>query len=146
MSASTPNDFKIMTRSNRAKRTNGRERGVKAAMLFAREIDGRKPWARRYRDLCAEMVTDLGGLQHVSEARMVLVRRAAVLAVECEQIERRIAVGEHGEMDRLLDMTRIIVAIFSRLGLGGRAAPEPEERPPSIADLVARHGRPGGGT
>jgi len=57
-------------------------------------IDGRSREARRFRDVLAEIVADLGGHDRLSEGQRQLARRCAMLAVECEKIE---ALGVAGE-------------------------------------------------
>jgi hypothetical protein len=60
----------------RSKITNGR--------TVLPGIDGRTIWPRRFRDLQAQLISDLGGDDHVSTAKRSIVRRACVLMVELE--------------------------------------------------------------
>jgi hypothetical protein len=53
--------------------------------------DNRSKWARRYRDLLAAHLSDLGGPDNVSEAERSIVRRASVLEVALEQLEAKFA-------------------------------------------------------
>jgi hypothetical protein len=53
------------------------------------DVDGRSAWMRRYRDLIADHVNDLGGPSAISEAEKVLVRRAAMLTLQTELMETR---------------------------------------------------------
>jgi hypothetical protein len=55
--------------------------------------DGRSQWSRRYRDLVAGHVNDLGGVEELSQAEMAIIRRAATLQVELEASEARLASG-----------------------------------------------------
>jgi hypothetical protein len=48
------------------------------------DIDHRSAWMRRLRDLINDHVSDLGGLDAISSAEMVLIRRSAMLALQCE--------------------------------------------------------------
>ena len=48
--------------------------------LFIDGLDGRSALARRYRDLVAEFVSDLGGADVISAAQRAIVRRAASFA------------------------------------------------------------------
>ena len=57
------------------------------ARLFIEGLDGRTALARRYRDLVAEFVSDLGGADVISEAQRAIIRRAASLCVWCEAVE-----------------------------------------------------------
>jgi hypothetical protein len=56
--------------------------------------DGRSVWARRFRDLTAMHVQDLGGPDNISEAERAILRRACVLMIELERLEQRFAEGE----------------------------------------------------
>jgi len=49
--------------------------------------DGRLAGARRFKDLCADISADLGGVDHLSEAQRQLVRRASLLSAESERLE-----------------------------------------------------------
>lgn len=65
-------------------------------------VDGRSTWARRLRDLIEIHLTDLGGLEAVSQAQHSIVRRAATLTVELERLEAKFAnagAAEPGELD-----------------------------------------------
>jgi hypothetical protein len=57
-------------------------------------IDGRSAWVRRCKDVIAAHLSDLGGIDNTSAAERSLVRRAAVMTTELEQVERRFALGE----------------------------------------------------
>jgi hypothetical protein len=66
--------------TNRSKVTNG-------TSLFAWDGDGRTASARRFRDILAQVLDDLGGEERVPEARRQMARRLALLAVEAERQE-----------------------------------------------------------
>jgi hypothetical protein len=51
-------------------------------------------WVRRIRDLVAIHASDIGGEDYMSEAQRSLIRRAAVLTAQLEQMELRFAAGE----------------------------------------------------
>jgi hypothetical protein len=53
------------------------------------DVDHRSAWMRRLRDLIANHISDLGGDEVVSGAERILVRRAAMLCLQCEMIEAR---------------------------------------------------------
>ena len=58
------------------------------------DVDGRSIVARRYRDISAQIISDQGGLDRLSESRVQLIRRFAAAAVIAEQMEARLANGE----------------------------------------------------
>src|SRR5215813_1756242 len=63
------------------------------------EGDGNSKWARRYRDLVAAHIGDLGGADALSEAQISLCRRAATIELELEQMEGRLSQGEGVDLD-----------------------------------------------
>src|SRR5262249_6932006 len=58
--------------------------------------DHRCQWARRLRDLIADHTSDLGGPGAISQAEKLLIRRAAMLALQLELQEQRFALNEDG--------------------------------------------------
>lgn len=77
-------------------------------------IDGRRATARRYRDKCANMVVDLGGSVSVAEA--MLVRRAAVLAMLCEEHELAYLEGKPLDVETFNRAVNPLVKVLDRLG------------------------------
>src|SRR6516225_6245454 len=61
--------------------------------------DDRSAWSRRYRDLIVAHTSDLGGAAALSEAQRSLVRRAAGLECELEQMEGRMSQGMEVNLD-----------------------------------------------
>jgi hypothetical protein len=63
-------------------------------------VDGRSPWVRRCKDVIAAHLSDLGGVDNTSAAERSIIRRAAVLTTELEQLEVRFATaGEASALD-----------------------------------------------
>ncbi len=58
--------------------------------LFLEGVDGRKNLARRYREVLAELLSDLGT---PSPAQIMIARRAATLSVWAEDSEARLVAG-----------------------------------------------------
>jgi hypothetical protein len=99
--------------SNRSRVSNGR-----AILPFT---DGRSAEARRYRDLCAAIVNDRGGLSKCSESLLSLIRRFAAQSVLAEQLEARIARGE--TMDNAAvavhsQLSSTLVRLSNKIGIG----------------------------
>lgn len=61
--------------------------------------DGNSPWYRRFKDLLALHIDDLGGPETLSEAQLSLCRRAATLEVELERIEGQLSLGNDADLD-----------------------------------------------
>jgi hypothetical protein len=81
------------------------------------EGDGRSPWSRRYYDLIALHVGDLGGRANLSEAQLALIKRAATLEVELEQMEGRLSLGESVDLDVFGRASGNLRRIWESLGL-----------------------------
>jgi hypothetical protein len=64
-------------------------------------IDGRAAWTRRARDLISAHIADLGGVENCSAAEQSIIRRASVLTVELERMERQFALDEQASPDDL---------------------------------------------
>jgi hypothetical protein len=79
--------------------------------------DKRGPAARRFRDIFAAIVSDLGGSDLLTEGQKQLARRCSLLAIECEQIEAKAVVGEEIDLEAYGVMTDRLGRAFQRLGL-----------------------------
>ncbi len=82
---------------------NGQPSRQRSAVTNGRRMfvagDGTSAWARRYRDLVAAHVADLGGGDALSESQLSLIRRAAAIECELEQQEGRLSLGETVDLD-----------------------------------------------
>lgn len=85
--------------------------------LHLAEVDGRTAAARRFRDVLAEIVSDLGGADLLSEGQRQLARRAAMMSVECEALEAKSVAGEAIDLDQYGALADRIGRAFHRLGL-----------------------------
>jgi hypothetical protein len=96
-------DRKVYARS---RLTNGKD--------ILPNIDGRSLIARRYRDICAAIIADQGGLDHLSEARLQLIRRYAALCVMAEGIESRLVQGAEIDIIEHAQLTATMVRVAQR--------------------------------
>jgi hypothetical protein len=67
-------------------------------------VDGRSPWVRRCKDVIAAHLSDLGGADNCSAAERSIVRRAAVITTELEQLEARFALANGDVRPEDLDL------------------------------------------
>jgi hypothetical protein len=65
----------------------------------------------------AEIVSDLGGPDQLSEGQRQLARRCATIAIECEKLEGRAVTGEAIDLDLYGQLTDRLGRAFGRLGL-----------------------------
>jgi hypothetical protein len=109
--------------------TNGRR-------LFV-DGDGNSAWSRRYRDLVAGHVSDLGG-DLLSEAQTSLIRRAAAIELELEKMEGRLSRGDASvDLDLFTRSAGHLRRIFETLGLQRRAR---DVTPPDPLVFAAQYG------
>ena len=88
--------------------------------------DNRSGWARRLRDLIELHVTDLGGVDNTSAAERSLIRRAAVLTVELEQLESKFALAgaaSANDLDLYQRTAGNLRRLLESIGLSRRAKP-----------------------
>lgn len=78
---------------------------------------GDTKWARRFRDVFAEIVSDLGGSDDLSEGQRQLARRAATISLACERLEARAVTGEEIDLETYGQLTDRLGRAFGRLGL-----------------------------
>jgi hypothetical protein len=109
----------------RSRVTNGRS-------LFV-EADGRGPWGRRFADVLAEIISDLGGADLLSEGQRQLARRAATISIACERMEGEAADEAAIDTELYGRLTDRLGRVFQRLGLRR----QPRDVGPTLADLIA---------
>lgn len=111
---------------------------------FLPGIDGRSHQARRIYDITAQVATDLGGADRLSETRISLVRRFAALSVLLEEQEIKIANGEPIDVGAYSHMSSTLVRLAQRIGL--KRAARDVTPTPSVADYLAHVGGQGSET
>jgi hypothetical protein len=77
-------------------------------------------WQRRFRDVLAEIISDLGR-EGLSEGQRQLARRCATIAIACERMEGEAAAGNPIDLDAYGTLTDRLGRAFQRLGLKRRA-------------------------
>ena len=88
MSATTSGDSSAIEASSASAKARS---AVTNGSKFLPDIDGRSTWARRARDIIAQLIEDRGGEDLTSEAERLILRKAAVIAVQTEQLETKFA-------------------------------------------------------
>jgi hypothetical protein len=119
-------DVAPMPAASRSAKTNGRRSFV--------DGDGRGLWARRWRDLEALYIDDLGGASALSEFQLGLVGTCATLRCELEKLEGRLSVGEAVDLDQFGRLAGHYRRICETLGIERRK----RDLTPSVAEYVAR--------
>ncbi len=88
------------------------------------DLDGRCGAARRYRDLVAMHVADLGGEDLISSAELNLIKRAATLTMQLELMESKFAANGGASLRELETYQRTaggLRRLLESLGLRRRA-------------------------
>jgi hypothetical protein len=101
-------------------------------------LDGRSAWVKRCRELIAAHLADLGGIDNTSAAERSIIRRAAVLTTELEQLEVRFATAGEASADDLDAYQRCansLRRLLESVGLQRRAR---NVTPMRLADILER--------
>jgi hypothetical protein len=93
---------------------------------------GDTAWARRFRDVLAEITNDLGGADLLSEGQRQLARRAATISIACEKMEGEGAAGAQIDLEEYGRLTDRLGRCFQRLGLKR----QPRDVGLSLGDLL----------
>src|SRR5262249_30654689 len=93
---------------------------------------GDTAWARRFRDVLAEIVSDLGGADRLSEGQRQLARRCATISIACERMEGEAAAGAAIDLETYGKLTDRLGRAFQRLGLKR----QPRDVTPSLAEYL----------
>jgi hypothetical protein len=111
----TSNASAVSKPEARSRITNGK--------VLLPDVDERSLWVRRFRDLLALHLGDLGGADVASEAEKAIARRAACLIVELEQLEQKFATqgaSEGGQLDQYQRVSNTLRRLLESLGLERR--------------------------
>lgn len=100
-------------RTARSRVSNG------TALFLTDGIDPRSVVARRYRDVLAQLVSDLGG--DPSEAQAAIAKRAATLIVWAEQAESAMAAGDGFDVAVYTTACNSLRRLLADLGLERKA-------------------------
>jgi hypothetical protein len=102
-----------------------RDKRPRSAVTSGRKLfvngDPNSAWARRWADLVRGYIADAGGRDFVSEGRLALIKRAAGLECELEQLEGRMSLGENVDLDLYGRAAGQLRRILEVLGLDRRA-------------------------
>jgi hypothetical protein len=85
-------------------------------------VDGRSLVARRYRDIAAQIIADMGGIDRCSEAKLQLVRRFSAVAVLAEQMEANRSLGLKPASTFRSTELRVVTSVMLQ-GSGGAFVP-----------------------
>ena len=87
-------------------------------------VDGRSAWVRRAKELISDHTSDLGGIDNVSAAERSIIRRACVLTVELERMERTFTLAGEASAEDLDIYARVagnLRRLLEAVGLQRRA-------------------------
>ena len=104
-------------RLNGVKSKHASSRVTNHSRLFLPGVDGRSAIARRTRDIFDAICSDLGGIDLMSEAQLQLCRRAAMISIQCEEMEARGVLGERIDLELFGRLTDRLGRVLQRLGI-----------------------------
>ncbi len=108
-------------------------RATNEPTAFLEGVDGRSVIARRFRDLVAAIVEDLGGAEAITEGELQLVRRAAFMCVQTEIMEAEVANGGTLDAENYVRLVNALNRTLASIGLKRR----PRDVTPDLQDYVA---------
>jgi hypothetical protein len=106
--------------------------------LLPAHVDERTAWARRAKDIIAEHVSDLGGIDNTSAAERSLIRRVSVLVVELERLEAKFAASDEASphaLDLYVRGSGSLRRLLQTLGLQRRS----RDVTPTLAEVLREH-------
>jgi hypothetical protein len=80
-------------------------------------VDGRSPLARRYRDIAAALISDMGGIDRCTEARLQLLRRFSAASVMAEAMEADLVNGKPIDIAEHSLLSSTLVRLAQRIGI-----------------------------
>lgn len=101
--------FAARSKSNRSRVSNGQD--------LLPGIDGRSPMARRYRDIAAALISDMGGIDRCTEARLQLLRRFSAASVMAEAMEADLVNGKQINIVEHSLLSSTLVRLAQRIGI-----------------------------
>jgi hypothetical protein len=88
---------------------------------------------RRFRDLVNAYVDDLGGIAHVGESKLGVLRALAWTRVQAEQLAAKMINGEEVDTGELCVLASTVLRLSVRVGLERR---EPRAGAPGLGALI----------
>jgi hypothetical protein len=101
-------------------------------------IDGRSTWVRRAKEIIADHISDLGGIDNCSAAERSIVRRASTLTVELERLEAKFATAGEActaDLETYQRCANSLRRLLEAVGLRRR----PRDTTPTLNDLMLEH-------
>jgi hypothetical protein len=115
-------------------------KGQRSAVTNGRRLHVVRPgdtvWARRFKDVFAQILNDMGGNDLLSEGQRQLARRCATIAIACERMEGEAAAGNDIDLDIYGALTDRLGRAFNRLGL--KRQPRDVTPVPSLTTYLQR--------
>jgi hypothetical protein len=115
-----------VSKQNRSAATNG--------IVVLEGVDGRSPEGRRFRDLVVSYAEELGGVAGLSQPDAALVRHAAAVTMQSEQLQGAIVRGEHVDEEQFVRLGNGLVRALNAL----KARRKPKAKT-ALDSILARH-------
>lgn len=93
---------------------------------FLPRVDGRTLMARRWQELASNLIGDAGGADHVSTAKMILLKRLAATAAMLEEIEARYISSAPVDVQEYIALSQLAARLANSVGLSRKARQVPD--------------------
>ena len=136
-----PGETRVTKRRSRAPRCVVQRSAVTNGTDLLPGVDHRSTWVRRVRDLQALHLVDIGGENMASEAQLSIIRRAAVLTVQLEQLEQMFALGGLAgmrDLDAYQRGSNTLRRLLQTIGIKRQAR---DVTPPTVEAYIAHANR-----
>jgi len=89
--------------------------------------DGRSAPCRRFRRLCQDFASDLGGEESLTAAERALVRQAAAMTMQAEGAQAALLSGDTVDADGMVRLSNASARLLSALGAQRRKRTAPPD-------------------
>jgi hypothetical protein len=116
----------VVSKKNRSASTNG--------LVVLEGVDGRSPEGRRFRDLVVAYAEELGGVEALSQQDAAIVRHAAAVTMQSEQLQAAVVRGEKIDEEQFVRLGNGLVRALNAL----KARRKPKAKG-ALNSIIARH-------
>lgn len=122
-------------RPNAPERKKRKSSAVTSGRKLFVDGDPNSAWSRRFRDLMAGHVADMGGAGTLSHAQQSLVRRASTIECELELMEGQLSMGMPVDLDIFTRSSSHLRRILETLGVERK----PRDVTPTLEEYLKKY-------
>ncbi len=102
--------------------------------VVCRATDGRSHRSRRFKDILFALSEPLGGYAALPEDALSLVRMAAAISIQCEDLQSATVAGEDVDPDTYVRLANSLTRILSAL----KDFRKPKDGEPTLDEIIAQ--------